>query len=581
MENIETKVIRKVKRTDKKRLFFVNMFSKFGSAKAVNKKIVVFLLLAAQLLTTGYGNNQAYHENLLRLAQEEMDNQNYTKSMEYLIKVKVYAKENKLYEMQAHALNRMGFIYTEILSYDKAIECYMENYQIASKLLNSNHEISTLNNIGQLYSICGNVDKAKEYFEKAYQIAEETNSNSYLILYNLAAFSNNEENWEQTEKYINLAEEKRKQFPKDSYIIDIKCVRAEYFYLRQEYDLAEQLLLEILDEYTTLDPILKVDCFLLLSKIYNKKGKKPQAVSYAKKALQNSFFLPHTIKIYEHLSEIHRAKNSLSLALQYQDSAMKLKDSLQKSTNMSQILKGQVQFDLNNLEKKMVENKAKQKQERIIFILIFAFTAVFTVMFALMLRIRLTKNKQLKKIAELELKKEKLELEKEKNEKLLLEQQFKERETLALLERKTYENEIELKNRQLVSKTLSQLNKNELMEDIIYALSHISNQSEVPELQPIIQKLKSQIKETATWNSFFTYFEQTNPSFLAALKTKHPDLTVGDIRLASYIYLNLDTKEIAKLLQITPEYSQKKKQYLAQKLGMPTPKVSGYLARLV
>ena len=39
MESIETKIYRKVKRADRGKLFFVNMFSKFGNAKAINKAL--------------------------------------------------------------------------------------------------------------------------------------------------------------------------------------------------------------------------------------------------------------------------------------------------------------------------------------------------------------------------------------------------------------------------------------------------------------------------------------------------------------------------------------------------------------
>ena len=39
MESVEIKVIRKIKRAERGRLFFVNMFSKFGNAKAVNKAL--------------------------------------------------------------------------------------------------------------------------------------------------------------------------------------------------------------------------------------------------------------------------------------------------------------------------------------------------------------------------------------------------------------------------------------------------------------------------------------------------------------------------------------------------------------
>ena len=120
------------------------------------------------------------------------------------------------------------------------------------------------------------------------------------------------------------------------------------------------------------------------------------------------------------------------------------------------------------------------------------------------------------------------------------------------------------------------------MEEIIQDITHIPTLSKAAEMQPIIQKLESQLKEPAgaDWNSFLTYFEQTNPVFLTNLKEKHPDLAASDIRLASYIYLNLDTKEISKLLNITPEYCMKKKQRLAHKLNLPSVKIYSYLASI-
>jgi hypothetical protein len=39
MESVEIKIIRKIKRDDRGKLFFANMFSKFGNAKAVNKAL--------------------------------------------------------------------------------------------------------------------------------------------------------------------------------------------------------------------------------------------------------------------------------------------------------------------------------------------------------------------------------------------------------------------------------------------------------------------------------------------------------------------------------------------------------------
>ena len=531
------------------------------------KKVVFLFLLATQIVTLGYGNNRAYYENILNSTPKEINSQNYAEVMKDLMEVKIYAKEHQLHHMQGRSLIKMGAISANMHNYEKAMECYLEAYQLLPEKLD-NRALRLINNIGHLYYLNNDMDKAAEYIDSAYKMALVIKDNYTMIwtLNNLAGISNKKGNLEQTEKYLQAVMEIKNNNPQDTTeTAAIEFLKAEYLYLKKEYDSAEQLVQGILNLYIGGYSNLEVECLFLLSKIYYPMGNYSQAIAYAKEALQHNVDQQTMIEIYKHLSNIYCATNSYLLAFQYQDSAMMVKDSLLKLNGTNQILRGQIQFDLNNLEQKMVENKAKQKQERMIFMLIIAFAIALLLLF---LYIRSTKNKITK-----------LNFEKKENEKLLLEQQLKARDTLALLEQNTYKNEIELKNKQLVSQMLFQSSKNELMEEFIQALSHIPNQSEISELQSIIKRMQIQMKESTgdDWGSFLTYFEQTNPAFLTSLKATHPDLTASDIRLASYIYLSLDTKEIAKLLHITPEHCKKKKQRLAKKLGLSAYQIYSYL----
>ena len=595
----------------------------------MRKRIVFVFLFAACLWTVGYGGSHSNYDTLLRLSQKEFENQNFVKSLEHLMEI-LYTEDTKLSDdRRMTVLTSMGIIYAEILNYEKAMECFLESHQIISGKSNIKEEVGILNNIAILYMYANNWDKATEYLDIAYQTVSEIKDSSkmvLLLLNNMSIISNKKGDWKQTEKYLHLAMEITANNPQYSQeILLLKHVKVEYLYLKKEYDSAERLALDVLShDVKTVSRELEIEYLVTLSKIYKAKKNIPQAIYYAKKSLESNANLPMIINIYEHLASLYRAANSHSLALQCQDSVIMMKDSLLKLNNMSQILRGQVQFDLSNMEKKLAANKEKQKRDQIIFLFVFLFFAVVSSLFIYM---RSIKSKRLKIVAELE-KNEKLLLEqrlkeqetqalleqeqvnneiKEKmllkqqlkeqetlalleqervsneiKEKMLLKQELKEQETLALLRQKMYSNEIELKNKQLVTKTLFQLSKNELLEEIIQELSHIPNQSRISELQPIIQKLKSQLKEPAgsDWTSFLTYFEQTNPSFLFTLKERHSDLTANDIRLASYIYLNLDTKEISKLLNITPDHCNKKKQRLGEKLGIPTSKVYSYLMNL-
>jgi hypothetical protein len=563
----------------------------------------ILLLISFIYINESHGNSLVYYQNILEQSGKEYMAGNYAKSLEYLIEVKTFAEVNNHIELQMHALNNMGIVYTGILDYEKAIECYLEAYQIAIKEQDKRLEMTILSNISELYSINNEPDKAKEYVEKAFegaiQIKDSLRAGRYAI--NFASFANQTGDLIQAEKYIDIAMSMLEgQTGDPSLLIITKLAKVENLYLKKEYNKAEQLAVEALDEvYKIKNNELKLENLLLLSKINQQKNNIPKAINYAKECFDYQPKLPVLIEIYQQLSDLSRMSNSLALALEYQDLAVLMKDSLAKITDMSRVANNQIRFDLINSEKELAENRAKQKSERKFFIFATTFVIILILILLWIFRIRSIKNKQYKIISE-------LELDKGKNNKLLLEQQLKEQETLALLaqeqlnneklllrqqlheqevlsslEQERLNNEIDLRNRQLMSKILFQSERNELIKEIVDTLSSIPDYGENKILYSVIRQLKLQLKESSDWDSFLTYFEQINPSFVSCLKKHHPDLTINEIRLLSYMYLNLDTKEISKLLNITPNYCRKKKQRISKKINIPTSDIYDYIINLV
>lgn len=62
--------------------------------------------------------------------------------------------------------------------------------------------------------------------------------------------------------------------------------------------------------------------------------------------------------------------------------------------------------------------------------------------------------------------------------------------------------------------------------------------------------------------------ESSNSRFQNRLKHRHPELTTYDLRLCTYLKANLATKEIATLLNITPDSVKKAKHRLRKKIGV-------------
>ncbi|MCE7996929.1 MAG: hypothetical protein HEP71_33515 [Roseivirga sp.] len=74
--------------------------------------------------------------------------------------------------------------------------------------------------------------------------------------------------------------------------------------------------------------------------------------------------------------------------------------------------------------------------------------------------------------------------------------------------------------------------------------------------------------------------QASNDNFQRILKTRYPALTVYDIRLSTYLKANLSTKEIATLLNITPDSVKKAKHRLRKKLDIdPEESIPGMLLR--
>jgi DNA-binding CsgD family transcriptional regulator len=61
----------------------------------------------------------------------------------------------------------------------------------------------------------------------------------------------------------------------------------------------------------------------------------------------------------------------------------------------------------------------------------------------------------------------------------------------------------------------------------------------------------------------------TGDNFLKKIKSIHPALTSNDLRLCAYLRLNLSSKEIAPLLNISPRSVEVKRYRLRKKMDLP------------
>ena len=126
--------------------------------------------------------------------------------------------------------------------------------------------------------------------------------------------------------------------------------------------------------------------------------------------------------------------------------------------------------------------------------------------------------------------------------------------------------DIESKNRELAVSTMSLIKKNEFLNSIKTELKEKDNQQDIKKVIKIIDK---NLNNTDDWKLFEEAFNNADKDFLKLIKEKHPVLTPNDLRLCAYLRLNLSSKEIAPLLNISPRSVEVKRYRLRKKMDLP------------
>jgi AraC family chitin signaling transcriptional activator len=165
---------------------------------------------------------------------------------------------------------------------------------------------------------------------------------------------------------------------------------------------------------------------------------------------------------------------------------------------------------------------------------------------------------------------QKLKLQKEelKHQREILKMELKAENELNRQEYEKHILELELhsKSSEVAGKSLSIAKQSEMIENIQNILDSESD----------FNKLKSEIKKAIKinavnkheWEVFETNLNQINNEFIIALSKKYPNLTPKDIKLCVYLKMNLSSKEIAPMMNISFRGVELHRYRLRKKLGL-------------
>jgi len=122
------------------------------------------------------------------------------------------------------------------------------------------------------------------------------------------------------------------------------------------------------------------------------------------------------------------------------------------------------------------------------------------------------------------------------------------------------------KSKELAASTMSIIKKNELLVNIKNELNSISDKRKV---KPVINIIDKSLRQNDDWEFFKEAFNNADSDFLQKVKNLHSNLTPNDLRLCAYLRLNLSSKEIAPLLNISARSVEVKRYRLRKKMSLP------------
>ncbi|MCF8321034.1 MAG: LuxR family transcriptional regulator [Flavobacterium sp.] len=156
----------------------------------------------------------------------------------------------------------------------------------------------------------------------------------------------------------------------------------------------------------------------------------------------------------------------------------------------------------------------------------------------------------------------------EENNLLLEIKELENSQELMKIRNEQLSQDVDNKNKELAVSTMSLIKKNELLSLIKEDLKNTSEESN-NSIKSVIKNITKNISEEDSWTVFKEAFDNADKDFLKKVKLAHPSLTPNDLRLCAYLRLNLSSKEVAPLINISVRSVEIKRYRLRKKMELP------------
>lgn len=531
---------------------------------------LLYLNQAKQMIDTNLHRDD-YARYLLVKGRYFYYKDDYPQSISHIEKAIDIYKANNNKEALAKSFSFLAPTQTMIGYYPAAIQSLLKSIQLYEQLEDPMSLALAMNYLGNIYIEQADHAKARQYLDKAADITRQ-DPNTLLnanILSTIGRILLVEGDLAEAENYLQQAYQIRLDCAEIRHIASSLYNLSELYVMQERYTEAINYLQEAEQIYGQLHEKTGLfNVYHSLGEAYLRSGYMENASRYAEKShnlAEEINSRRHLSKSTRLLSAIHEQKNEPGAALSYFQQFHDYNKQLMSAENTR--LLGNIE-QVHDLQQKTKDNELLIQKNRIRrqqnAILTLISIALLILMNAGYVFFRL-KNKNLLNRQHL--------LEKEK---AIAEanNQLYQKEKIML------KNNLELKNKELTSKTIELLHQVETMQVLAEKIENLKDSGSRKEVESILHELNRKTRENV-WDEFHEAFNNVHNEFYERLLAICPDLSATEIKIAALLKLNLCTKEIAAISYKSESAVKTARHRLRQKLNLgPEDSLINFLMKL-
>ena len=437
----------------------------------------------------------------------------------------------------------IGTINTYKGNHNIALAETLKALKILEKIDKPIRKADALNHLAAIEFYLGNYDKSIEFNQEALQIYKENNDKYYeaQALNDIGNTYHYKKEFDQAIAYLEQSLALSRQLG----VLDIEATAlgnlGKTHVKKGQYEKAILLIeegLKIVQQTKSTNKV--VEAFNDLGMAYSEMNEPTKAISYFNK----SIVLADSINVQENLRIGHYQRSLAFAKLRRFDKAYEdhvafkaISDSIYDATKSQQIEelrtiyeteKKEQQISLQEQEIKVLEQQASiSNLQR----LLMAVGLLFSVIAIYALRQKMKRNK---------------------------------------LEREKVDAELAFKKKELTTHALNLARKNEVLETVKQKAAALKLESNDKGYKDLIRTINFDQQDDRNWENFIQYFEQVHKDFSSNIKQKYPEITSNELRLLALLKMNLSSKEIASILNISSEGIKKARYRLRKKLDLTT-----------